>query len=137
MRRPQASRVGSNTSSTITLNTGAPQGRVLSPLLFALLNAYISNLCIKVTDNTIAVGLINSKDETIYRGTVSCARTTISTSMWRRLKKMVVDFKRQHAQHPPLTINGVAVEQVNSVKFLGVHDLSWTPHHWPHAQQQL
>uniref|UniRef100_A0A9J8A6D7 Reverse transcriptase domain-containing protein n=1 Tax=Cyprinus carpio carpio TaxID=630221 RepID=A0A9J8A6D7_CYPCA len=29
--RPQAVRVGSNTSSTITLNTGAPQGCVLSP----------------------------------------------------------------------------------------------------------
>ncbi len=35
--RPQAVRVGSNTSSTITLNTGAPQGCVLSPLLFTLL----------------------------------------------------------------------------------------------------
>uniref|UniRef100_A0A8C2DCQ4 Alkylated DNA repair protein AlkB homologue 8 N-terminal domain-containing protein n=1 Tax=Cyprinus carpio TaxID=7962 RepID=A0A8C2DCQ4_CYPCA len=30
-------RVGSNTSSTVTLNTGAPQGCVLSPLLFTLL----------------------------------------------------------------------------------------------------
>ena len=35
--RPQAVRVGGNTSSTITLNTGAPQGCVLSPLLFTSL----------------------------------------------------------------------------------------------------
>ncbi len=35
--RPQAVRVSSNTYSTITLNTGAPQGCVLSPLLFTLL----------------------------------------------------------------------------------------------------
>ncbi len=35
--RPQSVRVGHNTSSTTTLSTGAPQGCVLSPLLFTLL----------------------------------------------------------------------------------------------------
>ncbi|KAI3373371.1 hypothetical protein L3Q82_006667 [Scortum barcoo] len=34
--RPQAVRMGSTTSSTLTLNTGAPQGCVLSPLLYSL-----------------------------------------------------------------------------------------------------
>ncbi|XP_023819873.1 putative nuclease HARBI1 [Oryzias latipes] len=36
---------------------------------------------------------------------------------------------RGHTQHPPLTIEGAAVERVSSTKFLGVHfseDLSWT-----------
>ena len=32
--RPQVVRVGSNTSATLILNTGAPQGCVLSPLLY-------------------------------------------------------------------------------------------------------
>uniref|UniRef100_A0A9J8CC77 Reverse transcriptase domain-containing protein n=1 Tax=Cyprinus carpio carpio TaxID=630221 RepID=A0A9J8CC77_CYPCA len=55
--RPQAVRVGSNTSSTITLNTGAPQGCVLSPLLFTLLThdctpSHNSNLFIKFADDT-------------------------------------------------------------------------------------
>ncbi|KAI3357837.1 hypothetical protein L3Q82_016227 [Scortum barcoo] len=36
MGRPQAVRMGSTTSSTLTLNTGAPQGCVLSPLLYSL-----------------------------------------------------------------------------------------------------
>jgi hypothetical protein len=36
--RPQVVRVGNNTSATLTLNTGAPQGFVLSPLLYSLLN---------------------------------------------------------------------------------------------------
>ncbi len=58
--RPQAVRVGINTSSTITLNTGAPQGCVLSPLLFTLLThdctpSHNSNLFIKFADDTTAI----------------------------------------------------------------------------------
>ncbi|KAK3545389.1 hypothetical protein QTP70_006285 [Hemibagrus guttatus] len=35
--RPQSVRIGNSISSTTTLSTGAPQGCVLSPLLFTLL----------------------------------------------------------------------------------------------------
>ncbi len=45
------------------------------------------------------------------------------------MKEIVVDFRRVHTQHAPLTINGVTVERVSSTRFLGVHiteDLSWT-----------
>ena len=35
--RPQVVRVGNNTSATLILNTGAPQGCVLSPFLYSLL----------------------------------------------------------------------------------------------------
>ena len=34
--RPHVVRVGNNTSATLILNTGAPQGCVLSPLLYSL-----------------------------------------------------------------------------------------------------
>ncbi|XP_036417071.1 NLR family CARD domain-containing protein 3-like [Colossoma macropomum] len=46
-----------------------------------------------------------------------------------KTKEIVVDFWRMCTQHASLTINGAAVERVNSIKFLGVHvteDLSWT-----------
>ena len=36
MGRPQAVRIGNNTFSTLTLNTGAPQGCDLSPQLYSL-----------------------------------------------------------------------------------------------------
>uniref|UniRef100_A0A8C6LH71 Reverse transcriptase domain-containing protein n=1 Tax=Nothobranchius furzeri TaxID=105023 RepID=A0A8C6LH71_NOTFU len=136
--RPQAVRVGRNTSSTIISNTGAPQGCVLSPLLFTLLThdctpLHSSNLFIKFADDTTVVGLINHGDETDYRTEVSrlttwCADNNLSLNV-EKTKEIVVDFRRAHTQHALLTINGVSVESVSSTKFLGVHiteDLSWT-----------
>ncbi|XP_067362509.1 von Willebrand factor A domain-containing protein 5A-like isoform X3 [Channa argus] len=136
--RPQAVRVGSNTSSTITLNTGAPQGCVLSPLLFTLLThdctpSNNSNLFIKFADDMSVVGLISNNDETNYRSEVRClagwcSDNNLSLNV-EKMKEMVVDFRRALIQHIPLTINGANVERVSSTKFLGVHiteDLSWT-----------
>ena len=42
--------------------------------------------------------------------------------------EIVVDLYKSHTEHPPLTIDGAAVERVSSTKFLGVHiseNLSW------------
>ncbi|KAK3550582.1 hypothetical protein QTP70_000038 [Hemibagrus guttatus] len=41
--RPQSIRIGNSTSNTTTLSTGAPQGCVLSPLLFTLLTPTTSS----------------------------------------------------------------------------------------------
>ncbi len=136
--RPQAVRVGINTSSTITLNTGAPQGCVLSPLLFPLLThdctpSHNSNLFMKFADDTTVVGLISNRDETNYRSEVShlarwCSDNNLFLNV-EKTKEIVVDFSRVHTQHAPLTINGATVERMSSTKFLGEHiteDLSWT-----------
>ena len=70
--RPQVVRVGNNTSATLFLNTGAPQGCVLSPLLYSLFThdcvvKHDSNTIIKFADYTTVVGLITDNDETAYR----------------------------------------------------------------------
>ncbi|KAL0173686.1 hypothetical protein M9458_029654, partial [Cirrhinus mrigala] len=55
--RSQVVRMGSNTSSPLTLNTGAPQGCVLSPLLYSLYThdctaTHSSNVIVKFADDT-------------------------------------------------------------------------------------
>ncbi len=136
--RPQSVRVGHNTSSTTTLSTGAPQGCVLSPLLFTLLThdctaKFSSNHIIKFADDTTVVGLISNNDETHYREEVAqlaewCGTNNLSLNVGKT-KEVVLDFRRNSVDHPPLTINSSTVERVSSTKFLGVHiteDLTWT-----------
>ena len=89
--RPQVVRVCNNTSATLILNTGAPQGCVLStpcPLLYSMFThdcvvKHNSNNNIKFADDTTVVGLITDNDEAAYRVEVrvSSARTTTSPSM--------------------------------------------------------
>ncbi len=46
-----------------------------------------------------------------------------------KTKEIVVDFRRVHTWHAPLTSNSATVKRLNVEKFLGVHiteDLSWT-----------
>ncbi|KAL0153065.1 hypothetical protein M9458_051664 [Cirrhinus mrigala] len=135
--RPQSVHVGHNTSSTTTLSTGAPQGCVLSPLLFTLLThdctAKFSSIHIKFADDTTVVGLISNNDETPYREEVAqlvewCGANNLSLNV-SKTKEVVMDFRRNSVDHPPLTIDSSAVERVSSTKFLGVHiteDLTWT-----------
>jgi hypothetical protein len=68
-------RVGNNTSTTLTLNTGAFQGCMLSLLLYSLfthgcVTMHNSNTIIKFADDTVVVGLITDDDETAYREVV-------------------------------------------------------------------
>ena len=69
---PQVVKVGNNTSTLLILHTGAPQGCVLSPLLYSLFThdcvaMHASNSIIKFADDTTVVGLITNNDETAYR----------------------------------------------------------------------
>ncbi len=59
------------TSNSITLNVGAPQVCVLSPLLYFLythdcVSSHSSTSIIKFADDTVVLGLISNNDETAY-----------------------------------------------------------------------
>ncbi len=123
--RLQSVRVSRNTSSTTTLSTGAPQGCVLSPLLFKLLTHNCSAKFIKFSDDTSVVGLISNNDETHYREEVAqlakwCGANNLSLNV-SKTKEVMMDFRQNSGDHPPLTIDSLSVKRVSCTKFLGVH----------------
>ena len=105
-------RVGSNTSATLILNTGASQGCVLSPLLYFLFThdcmaRHDSNTIIKFADDTTVVGLIT--DETAYREEVRdltgwCQNNNLSLNI-TKTKKMIVDYRKRRTEHTPIIID--------------------------------
>ncbi len=109
-------RVGSNISSPLTLNTGAPQGCVLSPLLYSLYThdcvaTHSSNVIIKFADDTTVVGLITDNDESAYREEVHtltnwCHNNNLSLNI-SKTKDLVVDFRRRTSVHPPSPSTGL------------------------------
>ena len=67
MDLPQVVRVDNNTSATLILNTGAPQGCLPSPLLYSLFThdcmaRHDSHPIIKFADATTVVGLFTAND---------------------------------------------------------------------------
>ncbi len=109
--RSQVVRMGNNTSSPLILNTGAPQGCVLSPLLYSLYThdctaTHSSNVIVKFADDTTVIGLITDNDETAYREEVSslltkwCQENHLSLNI-DKTKELVVDYRRQSREHTP------------------------------------
>ena len=48
-----------------------------------------------------------------------------------KTKEMIVDYRKRRTEHAPILIDGAAVEQVESIKFLCVHitnKLTWSKH---------
>ncbi len=123
--RSQVVRMGNNTSSPLILNTGAPQGCVLSPLLYSLYThdctaTHSSNVIVKFADDTTVIGLITDNDETAYREEVStltkwCQENHLSLNI-DKTKELVVDYRRQSREHTPITIDKTPVERVTSFR---------------------
>ncbi len=132
-------KVGQFTSNAITLNVEAPQGSVLSPLLYSrythdCVSSHSSTSIIKCADDTVVLGLISNNDETAYLDEVEkltswCQDNCLSLNA-SKTKELIVDFRKiQQRPYTPLKISGTPVERVSSFKYLGVNiseDLTWT-----------
>ena len=136
----QVVKVGNNISTPLILNTGAPQGYVLSPLLCSLIThdcvaMHASNSIIKFADDTTVVGLITNNNETAYMEEVRALAewgqdNNLSLNV-NKTKDMIVDFRKQQREHPPIHTDGTVVEKVEHFKFLSIHitnKLKWSTH---------
>ncbi len=123
--RPQVVKMGQFTSNSITLNVGAPQGCVLSPLLYSLythdcMSSHSSTSIDKFADDTVVLGLISNNDETAYLGEVErltswCQDNCLSLNV-SKTKELIVDFREgQQRPYTPLMISGTPVERVSSL----------------------
>ncbi|KAI4882997.1 hypothetical protein NFI96_015793 [Prochilodus magdalenae] len=114
--RRQVVKLAGITSSSLTLSTGAPQGCVLSPLLYSLYThdctaRHSSNVIIKFADDTTIVGLISNNNEEAYReeaGKIGCTigkqvgvvKSTVGAIVrkWKTYKT-IDDLPRSGAPH--------------------------------------
>ncbi|KAK3545648.1 hypothetical protein QTP70_009096 [Hemibagrus guttatus] len=101
--RQQQVRLGKLTPNTHTISTGAPQGCVLSPLLFSL----YTNDCtskspsvklLKFADDTTIIGLIQDGDESAYIQEVEqlavwCSHNNVELNTLKTVE-IIVDFRR-------------------------------------------
>ena len=95
-----------------------------------------SSLIVKFADDTTVSGLIRSNDETVYRNQVKeleswCAGNSLQLNV-SKTTEIIIDFRTlKKSNIEPLLIDGMAVEQVESFKFLGTHisnSLNWSVH---------
>ena len=66
LHRPQSVKVNNSLSKPVILNTGAPQGCMLSPFLFTdRVSGNQSVRVVKVSDDTTVIGCVNNSNESV------------------------------------------------------------------------
>lgn len=93
MGRPQVVPIRSVISSTLIISTGAPQGCVLSPLLYTLSTYVSSNAIIRFADDT---AIMSDGDESAYRAEARSlsSRCWDDTLLLNKTMESLVDYRR-------------------------------------------
>ena len=125
--RPQYVKYRNAISDVLVTNTGAPQGCVLSPLLFTLYTSDCRSNTIncqlyKYADDTALAARCTNDDDS-YRTEVArfiewCSDNFLELNV-KKTKEMITDFRTSDVVHPPLYINNEVVEIVHEYKYLG------------------
>ena len=105
---------------------------MLSPLLDSLFThdcvaKHPSHSILKFADDTSGLGVLTYNDETACKEEVRalgvwCLENNLSLNV-NKTKEMIVDFRKQQRVHPPIYIDGTAVEKVESFQ------VPWRTHH--------
>ena len=116
-------------SSAINTNTGAPQGIVLAPYLFALYTADCRSTdescpVVKFADDTELVGKIKYDEDAIYHKQIEnfvnwCDKNYLYLNV-SKTKERCIDFRKNQRCPTPVYIKGKAVKRVDTCKYLGV-----------------
>ena len=141
-KRPQYVRLKNNnvdiSSSIMLTSTGAPQGCVLSPLLFTIYtsacrSAYTEIPIIKFADDTIIQGLISCQTDlmnyftTIHHFVTWCDAHFLSLNLLKT-KEMIIDFRTKNNSHENVIIKCKEISTTDIYKYLGVtidKNLNW------------
>ena len=134
-------RIGNKFSDSKSMNTGVPQGSILSPLLFSILQSDLPNMedthILQYADDVSIFVMDNSIESAVRKlqnsiDTLSDWYRNIGLNINQNKTNFMVFTRKKIARIPTLTLNNANIQFVTSTKFLGVYldgpILTWNTH---------